>query len=340
VLAIAPSGYTGVSTATGRLFPVTVDVGVADLVFASDRRRLVEAVRRTRAGQIVFSGWVEGYESLVRDLRRRGEAPWVGVLWHGSPMQLADRDERRQYDRVTALAREGVVDRLGFFKSGEGEAHARRGLPAIDVFNPPPDGAPRTVVPQDAGEDAPLRLGLFAAGVSWRKNPYAMLAAAGRLEGVALTGVLDAAAQAYARALGVAMEHVLAEPFDRPSLAKHIAAQHCNLYVTLSECSPLLPLESLHAGVPCLIGPSSHLFSGTPVRNEREAEVIEAARLLEDRLVVSRADDPRAIAAAIRIAVDDRAAILDAYAKWVPAFAAVAHASIDAFLLRSPGAAN
>ena len=57
------------------------------------------------------------------------------------------------------------------------------------------------------------------------------------------------------------------------------------LYVTMSECAPMVPLESLAAGVPCLTGDNHGLFADFP----------ELGRLL----TVSREDDPWAIAAAI-----------------------------------------
>ena len=334
-VAIAPSDYLGVSAATRRLFPTTVDVGAAALLLASDRLGLVEAILDSEAERIVFSGWVDGYAAVARELARRAPGRFLGVLWHGSPMQLADADERRSYDDVMALAAEGVIDRVGFFKSGEGEAHASRGLPAVDVFNPPPTGSLERSSDPDEAKNEALRLGLFVAGPSWRKNPYAMLAAVARLEGARLTGVLDAPAQAHARRLGIVLAHVRAHPFGETALVGHLRAQDCNLYVTLSECSPLLPLESLHLGVPCLIGASSHLFVGTPVASAPAVD--EAARLLETRLVVPRADDPRAIEDAIRRAVADCDAILDAYAAWAPAYAEVARASIDRFLADGSG---
>lgn len=329
-VAIAPSDYLGVSAATRRLFPTTVHVDGPALVLASDRRGLVEAILDSDATRIVFSGWVDGYAAVARELVQRAPDRFLGVLWHGSPMQLADADERRYYAEVMTLVAEGGIDRIGFFKSGEGEAHASRGLPAVDVFNPPPPGPPERSPRRGEQGDQSLRLGLFTAGPSWRKNPYAMLAAVARLDGAKLTGVLDAPAQAYARRLGIPLSYVRAHPFETRALVGHLRAQDCNLYVTLSECSPLLPLESLHLGVPCLIGASSHLFSGTPVASAPALD--DAARLLEERLVVPRADDPRAIAEAIRRAVSDREEILDAYAVWAPAYEESSRASVGRFM--------
>ena len=50
----------------------------------------------------------------------------------------------------------------------------------------------------------------------------------------------------------------------RAQLYREMADTAATLYVTLSECSPMLPLESFALGVPCLVGPSSHLFRDDP----------------------------------------------------------------------------
>jgi len=42
-----------------------------------------------------------------------------------------------------------------------------------------------------------------------------------------------------------------------------------NLYVTLSECSPMLPLESISAGVPVLVGPTTTFFDSDPFLRQR-----------------------------------------------------------------------
>jgi hypothetical protein len=42
-----------------------------------------------------------------------------------------------------------------------------------------------------------------------------------------------------------------------------------NLYVTLSECSPMLPLESISMGVPVLVGPTTTFFDSDPFLRQR-----------------------------------------------------------------------
>ena len=166
-----------------------------------------------------------------------------------------------------------------------------------------------------------------------------MLSAAARLDGVVVTGVLERAAQAHAEKLGLDLANVRETPFAPEALTSLVRRQDCNLYVSLSECSPLFPLESLHQGVPCLIGPTSHLFTRSPLEGEggspAEPSAREAAALLEERLVVGRPDDPDSIARSVTRAVADRAGIIEAYCDWVGSYERAARSSIRAFLANS-----
>jgi hypothetical protein len=93
---------------------------------------------------------------------------------------------------------------------------------------------------------------------------------------------------------------------------------HLNLYVTLSECAPMVPLESLAAGAPCLFGPSCHYFE-------------DDARL-HGALVVGQPDSAAAIAAAAERALAERDGIVSAYAAWAPGYNAAAVESMRRFL--------
>jgi hypothetical protein len=333
VLAIHPPDYLGVAASTRRLFPRALAVGSEDLWLERDRRALVEAIESTDPDVLVLSGLSDGYAAIARACyARRPERP-VRVLWHGAPMQLADADERRHYRLLLDLSRRGVVSRIGTFKTGQGAALAARGFDAVDVFNPPPAEQPvAPAAPAEPAEPRELAVGLFFAGPSWRKNPYAMLEACTRLGPVAVSGVLDVHAQAHARSIGLRLSAVRATAWPAAELPARLARVDLNLYVGLSECSPLLPLESLHLGIPCLVGPSSHLFLGSPVDPPDGEAVRSAAALLERLLVVPRPDDPDAIARSMRDALAQREEIGAAYATWQSAYRRAAWTSIEAFV--------
>jgi hypothetical protein len=96
------------------------------------------------------------------------------------------------------------------------------------------------------------------------------------------------------------------QPVPQAEIQQHLRSMHLNLYVTLSECCPMLPLESLAEGVPCLLGPNSHLF--------------DDSAYLRSRLVVDYPERNEIIAHYIRQALTERDDIVAAYRRWAPKY--------------------
>jgi len=322
VVAFSPPDYLGVTRSTRSFFERWIPLAEHDLARARDRRELVDTLAGTGVETAVFSGFAPGYARVIEALHRTRPGVRVVVLWHGSPLQHGEDCSWHHLQEVLALHARGCVHAIGCFKQGFPDLLARAGARALAVSN-------RAAAPADAASHAPadgrLHLGVWSAGPSWRKNPFAMVSAAALVEGAVLSGVLDERARAWARQLGVALGRTSGAPFPAAVLGELLGAQHCNLYVTLSECSPLLPLESLAQGAPCLVSPTSHLFR----------ERTPAAELLHRRLVVERFEDAAAIAAAVGEAVAHRKEIAEAYREWAPAQDRAAREAMEE-LLRCP----
>ena len=177
------------------------------------------------------------------------------------PLQNAEPENRIGLEEWLTLVERRCVDRLGCFHRGLAETLRALGWPSysvrnfIDVSTPPSgDGPP---------DDGRLHVGIWSAGPSWRKNPHAAIAALALLDKVVLHGVLSSDALAWARRLGVELGEVETRALPRAELHARMSRVQINLSVSLAECSPLLPLESLSLGVPCLIGPSGCPFDAS-----------------------------------------------------------------------------
>jgi hypothetical protein len=144
-------------------------------------------------------------------------------------------------------------------------------------------------------------VGIWTSGTVFKSvNP--MLAALKLMDGVELHAAgIGEHGLALADCLGLRRSFVSVAPVPGEELPAHIRATHLSLYVTFAECSPMLPLESLQLGVPCLVGPSSHLF--------------EHDQYLFDRLVVPFPDRPDVIADYARRAIEEREQIVGAWSR-------------------------
>jgi hypothetical protein len=312
VIAVANPEWRGVYSSTVNLFPAVLPV--LDGLTARSARHVAELLAQTGATRVVLSGLPASYVHLVAALKRyRGIRLYL--LWHGSFMQANASHEWRLLCTAKRLASEGQFCKMGFVKAGLAEAFARQGLPTAFVLNaiqaiPPGPSTP------DAGGP---HLGISAVNLNlWWKLPFAMLAACAEIPGatVHLVG-------AHRRVIEFAEQFAINARIRRGSIPQSqmpdwLRTKHLNLSVTMSECCPMVPLESLAVGVPCLIGPNSHLFEDDPY--------------LHSRLVVSYPERYEVIAAYARQALAERDAIIAAYQRWLPDYVCRSRRSVAEFI--------
>lgn len=279
------------------------------------------AARLAEAGvpAVVSGGFPLGQRVLLEALHRRGIR--VLVTWHATFLQHGEDINHDSLLAAIAGTRGGIVERIGFTKVGMEAAFTRAGIPATSVMNHL-RVAPRVAPP---GGERLATAGIWSVGAVWRKLPYAMLAACAELDPVPLvrTSRTDPGLATLADTLGVPLEG-FGGPVPRAQVLDALAACDLNLYVTLSECGPMMILESFVAGRPCLIGPNSHYFDDDP--------------FLHDRLVATEPDRHERIAAKMRRAHAEREEILEhVRTAWWPAYRERAHQSVRDFVRAGPG---
>lgn len=314
VVAVAHPEWRGVRSSTENLFEHRLFI---ERLTASQARHLLGRLRDAGCRQVVLQGWPPGCAPLVDEIHRFAPGLKLKVIWHGSLMQLGEQAEWAALQRVIAGFHAGQITRIGFVKHGMADVFAHLGIDSAFVMNyvrtiPTGPSTPRPAGPH---------IGLWAVAPIWRKLPYTMLAAAALVPGaqVWMTGHNQRTTQ-VANLLGVRHQRLAEGALPRSEMPTALAQMDVNLYVTLSECAPMLPLESLAVGVPCLLGPTSHYFRDHPE--------------LHRRLVVSYPDDPLSVAEVLQAALAHRTEIVSAYAAYARGYNAAARASVDAFLLQ------
>jgi len=255
---------------------------------------IVEAATMGGATAIVVHGFPPGADTLLSRAKAAGLRTLAVV--HSSPAQHgAEVWEAAVADRVIGLAREGVIDRVGFVKAGVAEVFSGMGIDAAHT----PNRAPRLEPFQPLELGPGKHIGVFAAPF-WRKNVVTQLAAVS-LMGEATAHVLERPAVGYLDALDI-VEH---GETPWPEFVRLQGSVDLNLYVSLSECHPMSPMESYLAGVPCLISRTSDLFRDAPD--------------LWEIVTVSEADNPTAIAAAAVRLLDAGPAVVARAREWIEA---------------------
>ena len=80
-----------------------------------------------------------------------------------------------------------------------------------------------------------------------------------------------------------------------------MAKNTVNLYVTFTECSPMIPLESFELGVPCVIGNNTDFFKNSK---------------LNEMVVVKEEDSIDEIYEKINFAIEKKDEIMELYRQW------------------------
>ena len=146
-------------------------------------------------------------------------------------------------------------------------------------------------------KDNRIKLGLYSSGDRWEKNTYNQLSACAMVKDAYVDIVPETKlATSFCKLMNI--KRLNDEPtmaLSREELLKRMAKNTVNLYVTFTECSPMIPLESFELGVPCIIGNNTDFFKNSE---------------LEELVVVKEEDSIDEIYEKINIAIENKVGTL------------------------------
>jgi hypothetical protein len=283
-----------------------------------DRRRSTYYARlilESGVPSVTIQGFPKTYRYLIRALRQLSEHFPIFVIYHGSFYHMREDYDYQVLKLIKELHEHGEIDRVGFVKQGMAEIMAGSGMRTAFILNLVRHIPEASSTPLPGGP----HVGIWAQpDRGWKKSPYAMFAALKLVPGARghLYNVSPRLHE-FGAWMGLTADYRY-EAVRQDQVANVLSTMHLNLYVTLTECAPMLPLESLAAGTPCLFGPTSHYFFDHPY--------------LHKRLVVPQPDNAQAIAGSANQALAEREDIIQAYQEYAPAYNQKALQALAEFL--------
>lgn len=283
-------------------------------VTEGELERHAETLLEAGPDHVVFSGGDEVHFRLMELLRKRRPDMRFDLVFHGNFAQLNDPYTYSLFKMWGDAVRAGKVREFVTVKKGGDEALRAGGIASRHLVN----YVPGEVMAPPRIEGEGTHVGIWFSGTIFKSaNP--MIAALPLVPGAVLHSAgLGEQGDELAGYLGVKRGFTSGSTIPKAELEKRIRGTHLSLYVTSAECSPMLPLESLQLGVPCLIGPCCHLF--------------EDNAFLHERLVVPYPDRPEVIAKYAARAVAERGAIIEEWARYAPQYNARAQELVRRFL--------
>lgn len=299
VLAIYNPECIGIMNSTKDLFENNIAIG--EIFSKKAVKEIAEEIVENNISQVMFASIALGWKELAEEIKLRNPKIKVKFSWHGSHAMLVQRNETYFLYNILELLDRKVADSIAFAKESMAEYYKQKGYNSYFL--------PNTLNELDVDDDievekeaGKINIGLYSAGNRWEKNTFNQLSAISMIDNaiVDILPVTDLVKQ-FCGMMNIKIKDEELGYLKREKLLARMKQNDVNLYVTFTECSPVTPLESLELGVPCITGNNHHYFRGSK---------------LEEYLVVQAEDDINEINAKIKVALENKAEIIQLYKAW------------------------
>lgn len=267
---------------------------------------------------VIFNAFAYGWEKIILALKNAKPQIKIKILIHGGNALLSEGYDWDVYNIMLDLYGKGKVDELSFVKKSLYEFYKAKGYKTSFLMNDVYiENKEKYIVKEKKQNEDCVKIGLYASGDRWVKNTYNQLSAISliknaKLDCIPINYKISTIARKYDINLSGEENNV-----PKEEIYRRMAQNDINLYVTFTECAPLIPLESLELGTICITGDNHHYFEGSE---------------LEKYLVVNKEDDIMEIYNKMKFALENKDKILELYKIWKVEYSKKSKKSIEEFL--------
>lgn len=289
----------GIMNATIDLFGKENSIELHEIFNKKQIINIAQAIVNKGFRQVIFATMAYGYKDLAEKIHELNSNIKIKFMWHGSHSLFVNYNEQKFLEELLQLQKRGIVSTIGFFKSAMADFYNKKGYNACLLMN---DVNLENKYEKN-NNDKRLKIGLYSSGDRWEKNTYNQLSSCAMVKDAYVDIIPNTKlATSFCNLMNIKMvDNNSSMSVSREELLKRMANNSVNLYVTFTECSPMIPLESFELGVPCIIGNNTDFF-----RNSK----------LNDMLVVKEEDSIDEIYEKINIAIENKEEIMSLYKEW------------------------
>lgn len=276
------SNWLGVTSATKELFDNLVDCG--ELYRKEDIKKIGNVILESNIKQVIFSSFALGWKDLAIYLKNNNKGIKLKTYWHGSHSQVSDEYGWKRNQEIIKLHNKKIIDVMATCKESLLNFYKKEGYSAYFLTNKVTLEKKKNIK-----KTSKLVIGLYAAKCDdWRKNMFSQMAAISLIDGAVIDMVpLNETAIEFAKILNIKIQGTT-DSLPREKLIDRMSKNSLNLYVTYSECAPMLPLESMENNVVCITGNNHHYFKETKLEKyvvvNNEEDVLEIKNKIETAL--------------------------------------------------------
>ena len=291
--------WLGTANITKETFNNTV--GIKELFFDELIDYYAKKICDANLDMIVFSAFDLTWFKLVRKIKEINSKQNIKVIWHGSNAVNTEYFDWKVLKQLLEYNKKGLINTLTFVKKSMYDFYYEKGYKCEFLMNTLTIDNKDDYILKEPFNDGLVRIGVYASGDRWVKNFYNQLSAASMIKNHLIDCIpVSPKTRKFAELIDANVVGV-SKPIPREELLKRIAKNDINIYVTFVECAPLLPLESMELGVPCITSNNHHYWEGTE---------------LEEYLIVNSPDNIIEIKNKIEFVLKNRDKIMELYRIW------------------------
>lgn len=299
VIAFYRIDWLGTSYATKETFSNTI--GIKELYYDDIINYYAEKICEKNLNMVVFSAFDITWFKLVEQIKKINPNQKVKVVWHGSNAVNTEDFDWKVLKQLLDFNKSELIDSIAFVKKSMYDFYKEKGYKCEFLMNTIKIDNVNDYISSKDKSDNLVRIGVYASGDRWVKNFYNQLSAASMIKNHLIDCIPKSDKTAEFAKYIDANVNGINKPIPRNELLKRIATNDINIYVTFVECAPLLPLESMELGVPCITSNNHHYWEGTE---------------LEEYLVVNAPDNIIEIKNKIEYALKNKDKIMKLYREW------------------------
>lgn len=303
----------GIMNATKELFENTIML--QEMFNKKQIENIADYIARSNINQIIFATQAHGYKALAEKIKEKNSKKIIKFMWHGSHSLFVNRDEEYFLESILDLEKRGIVTSIGFLKESMAKYYLLKGYNACFVMN-----TINTIKPRLSKiSKNNIKVGIYSSGDRWEKNTYNQLSACSLVDKNLVVDTIPATDlfKSYCKLMNIKCVDDLKSSVSREELLDRMSKNTVNLYVTFTECAPMIPLESMQVGVPCIVGDNNHYFTNTN---------------LEKYLVVKSEDSIDEIAEKMKLCIENKDEIIRLYKEWKKDYDLKSKDSVKKFL--------
>lgn len=243
ILGICCESWVGVKEAT---INQCAKVILINSINKHNIKQIIKIIEKSNLNKISINAIPDGARLLIQSIHKKfNSSKKIYLIWHGSFTQQTIEDHIYRFESIKKEL--SYIHKLGFCKKNMDIIFKKIGYQA--EFVPNKISSYKIADINKFGKKTKIGvLSLFL----WHKNNLNQILAAALIENSQIH-TLKIPEMSYLESL-LEDKVVKHEFLDHDDFVNLISSMDINLYVSLTECYPMLFLESLSLGVPCLVG--------------------------------------------------------------------------------------